>query len=294
MRTSTNIPELQYFSMNKKERQFVEMVWQYYCAEGRQELPWRKTHDPYRILVSEMMLQQTQVERVVPKYLEFLQLFPTARRLTTAPLGDVIRAWQGLGYNRRAKYLQLAAREVVENQKGKWPQDEPGLRSLPGVGSYTAGAIMAFAYNVPTVLIETNVRQVFIHHFFKRATKVHDVDILKLVERTLPRESAREWYYALMDYGSYLKEQHGNITHKSKHYTKQSKFHGSDRQIRGAILKVFTKTENPLTPQQLRAKLAETDPQLGGENESGRVATQLARLTEEGFLIKHRCNYRLA
>lgn len=280
--------------MNNKERHFVEVVWQYYYAKGRHELPWRKTHDPYRILVSEIMLHQTQVGRVAPKYLAFLKLFPTARRLAAAPLSDVLRAWQGLGYNRRAKFLHQAVQDVVVSRKGKWPQDEPGLQSLPGVGVYTAGAIMAFAYNMPVVLIETNVRQVFIHHFFKRAAQVHDADILKLVERTLPPDNPREWYWALMDYGSYLKTQYGNITHKSKHYTKQSKFNGSDRQIRGAILKVLTKTEKPLTLQQLRVKLIEIESRLGGENESGRVATQLARLTDEGLVVDHRGKYTLA
>ncbi len=280
--------------MNKKERQFVETVWQHYRKQGRHELPWRKTRDPYRILVSEMMLQQTQVDRVLPKYKAFLKEFSPARRLAAAPLSDVLRAWQGLGYNRRAKFLHQAAQEVVKNRKGKWPQDEPALRSLPGVGSYTAGAIMAFAYDQPVVLIETNVRQVFLHHFFKSATEVHDADILKLVECTLSQDNYREWYYALMDYGSYLKAQHGNITHQSKHYTKQSKFQGSDRQIRGAILKVLTKTEKSLTLKQLQTKLVEVEPRLREEKESGRVATQLAHLTDEKLIRNDRGRYRLA
>lgn len=271
--------------MNKQESLFVETVWRQYREQGRHDLPWRKTTNPYRILVSEIMLQQTQVDRVLPKYREFLRQFPTVRALAAASLSDVLRAWQGLGYNRRAKYLQEAARVVVEERKGKFPHDEPGWRSLPGVGPYTAAAVLAFAYNHPVVLIETNVRQVFLHHFFPRATAVPDAAILKLVAKTLPPLQAREWYSALMDYGAYLKSQHGNKNTQSKHYTKQSKFSGSDRQIRGAIIKTLTSTES-LTEKALQNKLFEYD--------AGRVATQLARLLAEGLVANTPKGYQLA
>ena len=275
--------------MNQKERRFVDTVWRHYHDHGRHDLPWRKTTDPYRILVSELMLQQTQVDRVLPKYRSFLKEFPTARRLAAAPLGDVLRAWQGLGYNRRAKFLHQAAKEVVKNQKGKWPHDEPGLRSLPGVGSYTASAVMAFAYNEPVVLIETNVRQVFLQHFFARQKEVHDDNILKLVAKTLPHDNPREWYWALMDYGAHLKKEHGNINSKSKHYTKQSKFQGSDRQIRGAILRVLTH-RGKLTKVQLEKLLQVELP----DYDSGRVATQLARLKDEQMIHLKAGQLRLA
>lgn len=270
--------------MNKRQKEFVESVWEHYENHGRHDLPWRSTSDPYRILVSEMMLQQTQVERVIPKYLVFLKEFPTARRLATASLSEVLRAWQGLGYNRRAKFLWQAAQYVTNELRGKWPEDEPGLRCLPGVGPYTASAIMAFVHNAPVVLIETNVRQVFLYHFFKSKASVHDTDILKLVEETLPVNSVRAWYAALMDYGSYLKQEYGNINHQSKHYVKQSKFHGSDRQIRGAIIKLLTENTN-LTKVQLEKKLE----RFAG----GRVASQLARLTDEGLLQKVKGKYQL-
>lgn len=268
--------------MNKRQQKFVQTVWGYYQSYGRHDLPWRKTKDPYRILVSEMMLQQTQVERVLPKYKAFLKEFPSARRLAAAPLGDVLRAWQGLGYNRRAKFLWQAAQYVTNELKGKWPTDEPSLRGLPGVGPYTAGAVMAFAYNEPVVLIETNVRQVFLYHFFKNETEVHDADVLKLVAQTLPKNNVREWYWALMDYGVCLKQVHGNINHKSRHYVKQSKFQGSDRQIRGAIIRalIITKTQ---TLRSLEARL--------NEYEVGRVATQLAQLTKEGLVTNTRGRY---
>lgn len=264
--------------MNKKEKLFVDTVWNFYRQEGRHALPWRKTKDPYRILVSELMLQQTQVERVIPKYRVFVKTFPDVRRLAAAPLGDVLRLWQGLGYNRRAKHLWQTAQMIVANHGGVFPQDEPGLRNLPGVGPYTAGAIMAFAHDQPIVLIETNVRQVFLQHFFPRVEKVPDTEILKLVTKTLPPANSREWYWALMDYGSHLKRQHGNHTVRSKHYAKQSKFTGSDRQIRGAIIRLLAE-QGVLTVAKLKKQL--------GAHDTARIAQQLARLQAEG-LISHR------
>jgi A/G-specific adenine glycosylase len=278
--------------MNKRERQFVAVVWEYYRQYGRHDLPWRKTQDPYQIVISEMMLQQTQVERVVPKYRAFLKEFPTARRLAAAPLRDVLHVWQGLGYNRRAKFLWQTAQQVMNDWKGKWPMDESGLRSLPGIGLYTASAVMAFAHNHPTVLIETNVRQVFLHHFFKNKREVPDTDILKLVEKTLLRENPREWYWALMDYGAHLKKEYGNINHTSKHYSKQSTFKGSDRQIRGAIIKVLTRVQTPLTKKRLHDLLIEAEPRLA--QVAPRVAKQLAELQEEGFVTYAARKYQLA
>lgn len=277
--------------MNKRERRFVEVVWEHYRQQGRHDLPWRKTTNPYHILVSEVMLQQTQVGRVVPKYREFLKRFPTARRLATAPLGDVLRVWQGLGYNRRAKFLWQAALKVINELGGEWPTNELDLRSLPGVGVYTAAAIVVFAYNTPTVLIETNVRQVYLHHFFKNDSDVLDADILKLVKRTVPQDTAREWYWALMDYGSFLKSQHGNVNYKSKHYTKQSKFVGSDRQIRGAIIKVLSNETSAVTRDRLCERLGEVEPRLATEYD--RINSQLKQLEIESFIIISKNKYRL-
>lgn len=270
--------------MNKRERAFVTTVWQHYRQAGRHDLPWRKTTNPYRILVSEIMLQQTQVDRVLPKYRAFLRQWPTARRLAAAPLSDVLRAWQGLGYNRRAKFLRQAAKVVTNELGGNWPKTETTLLSLPGVGPYTAGAVSAFAYDLPVVLIETNIRQVYLHHFFKNKTAVSDEAILKLVKKTLPEGNAREWYWALMDYGAHLKQQQGNLTHRSKHYTKQSRFAGSDRQIRGAILRVLGE-EGALTVRSLAEHLASFEKE--------RVVTQLARLQTEGLVKQFRRRYEL-
>ncbi|MEN9921955.1 MAG: hypothetical protein RL097_231 [Candidatus Parcubacteria bacterium] len=271
-------------SMNKKERQFVVEVLQWYRTCGRHDLPWRKTNNPYHILVSEMMLQQTQVARVVPKYRAFLKQFPTARRLAAAPLGDVLRAWQGLGYNRRAKFLWQAAQQIMALHKGVFPKHEPALRSLSGVGTYTAAAIMTFAYNQPVVVIETNIRQVFLHHFFQDNTKVHDNEIALLIQKTLPAENAREWYSALMDYGSHLKQVHGNLTARSTHYKKQSIFKGSDRQIRGMILSLLAK-EEIVTKAQYRRVLAEFS--------FDRVQQQLDQLEREAMIVQLRGRYRL-
>jgi len=225
--------------MNKKERAFVEQVYQIYKEEGRHTLPWRKTKNPYRIVVSEIMLQQTQVDRVIPKYQSFLKKFPTVQSLADASLGEVLRMWQGLGYNRRAKMLHQCAKEVCKKHKGIFPKDFDELKKLSGAGPYTAGAVMAFAYNNPTAVIETNIRTVYLHHFFKGKENISDTEIMKYVKRTLDIENPREWYWALMDYGAILKKKHGNANTRSQHYTKQSRFKGSDREVRGAILRAL-------------------------------------------------------
>jgi A/G-specific adenine glycosylase len=275
----------QVYSMNKQEQAFVETVWQQYRERGRHDLPWRQTTNPYKILVSEVMLQQTQVERVIGKYQAFIATFPSVKRLAAASLGDVLKLWQGLGYNRRAKFLHAAAVAVVSEYGGMFPKDVQGLQRLPGVGPYTAGAVAAFAYNEPVVMIETNIRQVYLHHFFSKRNEVHDADILQLVERTVSLDTPREWYWALMDYGSYLKRQHGNINQKSKHYTKQSKFAGSDRQIRGAIVKLLTQEAQPLTVGMVQKRLTAFA--------ALRVAEQLAELQTEGMIVKVGFRYQL-
>ena len=211
--------------------EFREIVWEYY-AHHRREMPWRDDHSFYCVLVSELMLQQTQVSRVVEKFHEFMTCFPTIEALAAAPLADVIIAWQGLGYNRRAKYLHEAAKHVVTHGQ---PRDVDGLMALPGVGRNTSGAIMAYVYDQPSVFVETNIRTVYIHHFFASHTTVDDRDILALVEQTLDHEHPREWYWALMDYGAYLKQSDNRLS-QSRQYKKQPPLEGSLRQMRGTIL----------------------------------------------------------
>lgn len=217
--------------------QFRKLIWAHYKNHGRHNLPWRQTHDVYKILVSEVMLQQTQVDRVIPFYKNFIKRFPTAKKLAEAPLAEVLKSWQGLGYNRRAKQLRIAAQALAT----KKPHIVSELETLPGVGSYTARAVAAFAYKQDVVVIETNIRTAVIHHFFPKKKKVSDKKIEKILIEALPIGKAREWYSALMDYGAHLKR--SGISHnvKSKGYAKQSKFAGSLREARGAILREYMK-----------------------------------------------------
>lgn len=219
-------------------RAFRAFVRGFYREHGR-KLPWRETRSAYRILVSEVMLQQTQADRVVPKYREFLRRFPTWSALAGASTAEVMRAWQGLGYYRRAFNLQRAAQSVVRDFGGKLPRDPAVIRTLPGVGSYTAGAVCAFAFDVAVPIIETNVRSVFLYTFFLKRKSVSDAEILQLVEETLDRRNPRDWYYALMDLGSELKRHRRGINTRSKHHAKQSPYHGSNRQARAAVLKTL-------------------------------------------------------
>ncbi len=225
--------------LEKKIRAFRSSVWSYWKENGRHDLPWRKTKDPYRILVSEVMLQQTQVPRVIEKYKEFLKAFPTIRTLAKASLSDVLKVWSGMGYNRRAKFLRDAAISIVQNHKGRIPNDLVALRSLPGIGAYTASAVRVFAFNLPDVLIETNVRAAIIHHFFTHTGKVSDSMAHVYAAKAAEGQDPRRWHAALMDYGVHIKKLHQNPTRKSLHYLMQSQFEGSMRQVRGAILKIL-------------------------------------------------------
>ena len=209
--------------------QLLKELKKFYKTSARAHLPWRATHDPYRILVSEVMLQQTQVERVIPYYERWMRQFPTARVLAMAPLSRVLKAWQGLGYNRRGKYLWEAAKIISEDGWGG---------KLPGVGPYTAAAVQAFAHNKPTVFIETNIRTVFFLHM-EVSEPVSDKELLPLVEAALKKSKMepRDFYAALMDYGSHLKRQGVRLNAKSRHYKKQGKFEGSARQKRAARLR---------------------------------------------------------
>lgn len=203
-------------------------------------MPWRQDTRPYYVLVSELMLQQTQVDRVIPKFHDFIAAFPDEHALARASLAEVLRLWQGLGYNRRAKYLHQAANKVVGEWGGVWPSTHEGLRQLPGVGPNTAGAMMAYVYNQPVVFIETNIRSVYFYHFFASDDAVSDGQIRDALQATLDGEHPREFYWALMDYGTWLKRQRlGSIT-ASKHYKKQSPLEGSVRQIRGRIVAVLS------------------------------------------------------
>jgi A/G-specific adenine glycosylase len=268
---------------------FRDTVLSHYRAHGR-DLPWRRTSDPYRILVSEVMLQQTQVSRVAEKFGPFVEQFEDFSALAAAPLIEVLSFWKGLGYNRRALYLKETARIVVDRFAGRLPDLPEELAKLPGIGGNTAGAIAAFAFNRPVVFIETNIRSVFIHHFFPDTADVRDSRILPLVEATLDRENPRVWYWALMDYGTMLKETTANPGRRSAHYARQSPFSGSNREIRGAILKRLIDAGRPgvcgaMTETEIIAALT-MDPE--------RIRKVLAQLISEGFIIGERGRCRIA
>lgn len=256
--------------------EFKQTVWDFYEKHGRNTLPWRNTDVPYHILVSEVMLQQTQVDRVIPKYNSWLDHFPSFERLADASLSDVLAEWQGLGYNRRGKFLKHSAVKVVEEHNGELPQDEDTLLTLPGIGPYTAAAIRAFAWNIPVILVETNVRTVYLHHFFENEQQVKDDDIKSIVADTLPEGRAREWYSALMDYGSFLKKEYGNPNKRSNTYNKQSPFEGSNRQVRSHILKYVLKN----TPVERGTVLEE----ISSQNHS--VEDNIDSLLEEEMIFE--------
>lgn len=187
------------------------------------------------------MLQQTQVDRVIPKYKKFLKKFPTLSSLAKAPLSSVLKEWQGLGYNRRAKMLHDAAGVLVAEHNGRFPKSKEALMRLPGIGPYTASAVRVFAFNERETLIETNVRSVFIHHFFPKKKEIADASLLPIITASVDVAHPREWYSALMDYGSHLKQTAGNASRRSAHHTRQIPFRGSPREVRGAIVKMLAK-----------------------------------------------------
>ena len=264
-------------------RSFRARIRAHYRTHGR-IMPWRETRDPYRILVSEVMLQQTQVERVRAKYAAFLAEFPDVASLAAAPLDRVLARWQGLGYNRRAVALQRCARILVRQHGGRVPEDPAALVALPGIGAATAGAIRAFAFDSPAVFIETNVRRVFIHEFFPGRESVADDELLPLVAAALDRRRPREWYYALMDYGTALSRQVPNPNRRSRKYARQSRFEGSDRQVRGAILRSL------LGGEALRgSRLARA---VGCDLE--RALRLLRDLEREGFVRRVRGRFTIA
>lgn len=221
-------------------------------------MPWRNQPTPYYVLVSELMLQQTQVARVLPKFEQFIGRFPSISVLAQASLAELMAAWSGLGYNRRAKYLHQAAREI--SQMGTVPADFAGLTRLPGIGPNTAGAILAYAFDQPVVFVETNIRTVFIHHFFQNTAKVSDMLIKERVATTLPTDNIREWYWALMDYGAYLKRTVGARLEQANGYKKQGHFAGSLRQIRGQVIRLLTQGQRTMT----ELHQAISDPRLPG------------------------------
>jgi A/G-specific adenine glycosylase len=256
---------------------FQRFVLSYFKKSGR-EFPWRNTTDPYKILVSEVMLQQTQTERVLVKYAEFLKAFPTWKALSNATPAEVVKVWMGLGYYRRAFNLHKAAQCVWNDYGGVPPQTAEGLRNLPGVGPYTAAAVAAFAFGEPAPMIETNIRSVYLYTFYPQAQDVSDKEILTKVEETLYRKDPRTWFYALMDLGVDLKKHTKGINHRSKHHVKQSKFQGSLRQVRAAVLRAIAESES----------IRRTDIPKRLSYDADRIDAAIEALESEGLIERAR------
>jgi A/G-specific adenine glycosylase len=255
---------------DRKIEGFRERVWRFYLDSGR-DLPWRRRVTPYGVYISEIMLQQTQVSRVEGFYVRWLTRFPDWHALALASSADVIKQWQGLGYNRRALWTLEGARRIVYDFGGKLPTTVAELQSLPGIGPNTAASIFVFAYDRPAIFVETNIRRVFLHEFFPGEESVADSQLMPLVSASLDQGRPREWYWALMDYGADLAKRVPNPNRRSKHYSVQSKFEGSVRQIRGTVLRRLV--EGPI-PVDLLIRI---DP---------RTPVVLEHLKEEGFIVE--------
>ncbi len=264
-------------------QKFRSLVHGFYAESGR-DFPWRKTSDPYRILVSEIMLQQTQTSRVEERYPEFLRAFPTVCDLANARQADVLALWQGMGYYRRARNLHKAAEMVCNEFGGAIPREYESIRLLPGVGDYTAAAVTAFAFNKPAAMIETNIRAVYLYAWHPNRRDVTDKELLSLIERTMDRKRPREWFYGLMDFGVALKRARPRIHERSKHHVKQSRFEGSDRQLAARILKAIVAAESPISMRAIQQAL-DSDPTRVGCAVERLIHDKLVARTNGGCLM---------
>lgn len=268
--------------LSADEQRFVEMVWR----EGRRlyrDLPWRSIDDPYAVLVSEVMLQQTQVSRVEKYWDRFLKLFPTLDALASAETSLVLESWQGLGYNRRALMLKRCAEICSCELGGKLPATYEELLRLPGIGKATAGGVCAFAYRKPAVYLETNVRTVFIHELFADREVVSDKEIEPLVERTCSLDDPRGWYYALLDYGAHLKSTTVNPSRRSRHHVVQSKFEGSRRQKRAELVRFMIANRSATFGELHEALVLFERTQDRPEPDPALVRSIVDDLVKEGF-----------
>lgn len=262
-------------NLSRKDiKKFQKTVYSYYKDQKR-ELPWRNTWNPYEILVSEVMLQQTQIVRVLEKYPLFLAKFPNIETLANASKSELLAIWSGLGYNRRALFLHKTAKEIRDQFNCEVPTTVVTLETLPGIGAYTAGAVATFATNKPYIFVETNIRSAVLHEILNDMKNVSDRKILAVLEQMVDTNSPREWYYALMDYGAYIKKTFGNPNNRSKTYTKQSKFEGSKRQLRGLILRLLTDS-NLVSLEQIKAEMDFSEEE---------VIAVIHNMQQEGFIV---------
>ncbi|MDR3337171.1 MAG: A/G-specific adenine glycosylase [Treponema sp.] len=241
-------------------KEFRKVIYSYYEESGR-HFPWREKPSGWGVLVSEFMLQQTQTDRVIPYWLRWMKLWPKPSLLAASPMETVQREWSGLGYNRRSRFLRQCAKFITEDHQGKVPETPEILKTLPGIGNYTAGAVAAFAYNYPSVFIETNIRSVVLHFFFPDKEGVEDKEIFPVLEEALDRDNARKWYYALMDYGAALKKVTANPGRRSAAYARQSRFEGSFRQLRGRVVKCLA-FKGPATGEEIARRTGIDEEEL--------------------------------
>lgn len=253
---------------------FQNIIYNFYTQYGR-KFPFRTEITPYNVLVSEVMLQQTQTGRVAEKFLQFIEEFPDFITLSNASLNEVLKRWQGLGYNRRAIALKKIAEVIIDVYNGILPDSVEILKTFPQIGHNTASSIVAFAFNKPTVFIETNIRRVYMYFFFYSKNAVTDKEIISILEKTIDYNNPRQWYYALMDYGVMLKKTHPELNKKSAHYRKQPSFKGSNRQIRGEILRILIKNK-AVNISDLETRIPTVD--------SKKLRGILAQLENEGFI----------
>jgi A/G-specific adenine glycosylase len=265
-------------------KKFHTLIYSFYEKEGR-SFPWRENLDPWGILVSEFMLQQTQTERVVPYWERWMEKWPRPEDLHRASLEEALREWSGLGYNRRARYLRECAGIIAAEYGGSVPDRAAELEKLPGIGAYTARAVSCFAWNSPEVFIETNIRAVMIHFFFGDRLGIPDNEILPVLEKHLDRKNPRKWYWALMDYGAALKKLTPNPGRRSAHYSRQSSFRGSFRELRGSLLRALV-SGGPAVLEEL-----ERLPEIGRDKED--VYRALKALEKESMVAEEGGIYRI-
>ena len=262
---------------------FIELV-RDEGARHYRSLPWRNIDDPYAVLVSEIMLQQTQVSRVLNYWPRWMAMFPTVDALASTSTSDVLAQWQGLGYNRRALALKRACDICSAEHAGEVPDTVEELVALPGIGPATAAGVVAFAHNKPSVYIETNVRSVFLHHLFPDRQKVSDKELAPYVADTCPQVCARKWYYALLDYGADLKSRGANPSRRSAHYSRQSTFEGSHREKRSFVLKCVLAAPEGIEAGEVRSRLAKFDREAGRDAlDPAEFARLLDEMVSEGF-----------
>lgn len=249
------------------------------------DLPWRTTRDPYAIWISEVMLQQTQVSRVLERWEAWLETFPRVEALAAASTADVLEKWQGMGYNRRALALKRAAEIIEQDYAGSFPQESKLLEALPGIGPATAAGIRAFAFDLPGCYLETNVRSVILHELLRDYDEVSDKTVSALVSLSCPQTGLRSWYYAMLDYGAYLKSKFPNPSRRSKHHSVQSKFEGSKRQKRSFLLRAVLSEPKGLSLSELSLRLARHERSAGRkELDLEETRTLLLDLVKEGFM----------